>query len=520
MKKLYKVMAVLVVVVVSVVVFQNKTQSAAVTPAQFGLQEGNTVSASGSADPDIYIINSYGYKRLFLNPDIFKMYGHLRGFGAVKTISADTRDAFTTTTLFTNCESKDGVVYAVEVVGEDAGILHPLAISKQTALYQDPNFEKKTFCINNREFNWYPKGSTYTSLSQIPVYFRAGYIDPVVSGMLLQAQQRLFPYKIFSTETIRSSSVRFAGNWSDFSTGDSADFSFVLEGSSNTTNRNGVGRVSLERFRATQTGQAPINLGPLNINYRILGNIVYIQPTALVGLNLAQYEQKWYQLDLNTLVNDVALGYDVTQGANADATRQALVKFFHDEFVKPGAQQILATYPLLTPRADHGNDVVYGQNTRHVTVSINKTNLEATLHAFGDYVVRDNVHGRLIDVLKNAGLLVGYTDLEIADMREITPAELADYHTEVRNSFISGDFDSMSNFMFDLWIATNDYDIEKAYFAIPLNGVFGLDGTLALTISSFPAQDVSSVTAPSPFELYKTAFEAAFKAELQRVIGY
>lgn len=59
----------------------------AVAPADYGLKEGNTISASGSSDPDIYIVNDWGYKRLFVNPAIFNLYGHLGGFAGVKSAS-------------------------------------------------------------------------------------------------------------------------------------------------------------------------------------------------------------------------------------------------------------------------------------------------------------------------------------------------------------------------------------------------------------------------------------------------
>src|SRR3989344_498840 len=51
----------------------------AAVPGDYGLKEGNTISASGSDDPDVYIVNEQGYKRLFLNPVIFSFYGHLGG---------------------------------------------------------------------------------------------------------------------------------------------------------------------------------------------------------------------------------------------------------------------------------------------------------------------------------------------------------------------------------------------------------------------------------------------------------
>src|SRR3989344_3841335 len=39
--------------------------------AAVSLKDGDVVSAAGSSDPDVYIVNPHGYKRLFLNPAIF-----------------------------------------------------------------------------------------------------------------------------------------------------------------------------------------------------------------------------------------------------------------------------------------------------------------------------------------------------------------------------------------------------------------------------------------------------------------
>src|SRR5437868_6523667 len=68
----------------------------AAVPSDYGLTEGNTISATGSSDPDVYIVNALGYKRLFLNPVIFNFYGHLGGFAKVRSVSAAARDAFPT----------------------------------------------------------------------------------------------------------------------------------------------------------------------------------------------------------------------------------------------------------------------------------------------------------------------------------------------------------------------------------------------------------------------------------------
>jgi len=151
-----------------------------ITPSSLGftslsvlnLSEGDTISATGSADPDIYIANAWGYKRLFLNPVIFGFYAHLGGFANVKNIASSTRNMLVTSGLFRNCETNDAKVYGVEVTGEDAGILHWVNTSGAQAVMDDPDFFKKVFCINSAEFNWYSIGSEYTSVNQVPNYSR------------------------------------------------------------------------------------------------------------------------------------------------------------------------------------------------------------------------------------------------------------------------------------------------------------------------------------------------------------
>src|SRR3989338_4222039 len=144
-----------------------------------GLSEGDTISAVGSnlpageaGDPDIYIANEWGYKRLFLNPVIFGFYGHLGGFSKVKTVTSATRSIMVTSGLFRNCETNDPKIYGVETTGEDSGILHWVNTTGEQAVTDDPDFFKKVFCINSNEFNWYQKGPDYTSVNQVPPYFR------------------------------------------------------------------------------------------------------------------------------------------------------------------------------------------------------------------------------------------------------------------------------------------------------------------------------------------------------------
>ena len=136
------------------------------------LKEGDVISATGSSDPDVYIVNAWGYKRLFLNPVIFGFYGHLGGFSKVKTTVAPVRYTLVTSGLFRNCETNDQKVYGVESTGEDTAMLHWVNTSGAQAVADDSDFFKKVFCINSREFGWYKQGAPYSSVNQIPVYTR------------------------------------------------------------------------------------------------------------------------------------------------------------------------------------------------------------------------------------------------------------------------------------------------------------------------------------------------------------
>lgn len=150
------------------------SQVYATKPSDFGLKEGDLISAIFSDDPDVYIINEHGYKRLFLNPEIFKFYGHLGGFAKVSLVTPAIRDAFPTSGYFRDCEGNDTKVYGVEVKGEDTGELRWISVSGNDAVKNDPNFFKKVFCINNKEFDWYPKGKPFTAVTEVPLYSRGG----------------------------------------------------------------------------------------------------------------------------------------------------------------------------------------------------------------------------------------------------------------------------------------------------------------------------------------------------------
>ena len=144
----------------------------AAKPSDYGLKEGDLISAMFSDDPDVYIINEQGYKRLFLNAEIFNFYGHLGGFFNVKLVSEEVLDAFPTSGLFRNCEDNDPRVYGVEIESEDIGKLRWLNASATSTLSEDPNFFKKVFCVNKKEFNWYPKGLHLKFLKDLPKYER------------------------------------------------------------------------------------------------------------------------------------------------------------------------------------------------------------------------------------------------------------------------------------------------------------------------------------------------------------
>lgn len=144
-----------------------------------GLHEGDLIRSSNPQDPDIYIVNEHGYKRLFLSPAIFSFYGHLRSTN-VKRVETYF-DLLPTAGFFRNCEARDPRVYAIEVTAEDAATLRWINLSADEALVGNHDFFKQVFCINTREFNSYPKGRAYTALSQIPSYARTTLPPPAIN---------------------------------------------------------------------------------------------------------------------------------------------------------------------------------------------------------------------------------------------------------------------------------------------------------------------------------------------------
>lgn len=176
MKKLF--FALSLALVVGVGAGWGDAEVSAVSPSDVGLISGDLISATFSSDPDVYIVNEWGYKRLFLNPDIFQFYSHLGGFAQVKIVTPQVRDSFITSGYLRECETGDQRVWGVESVGEDRAMLHWINTTGEQAVLDDPYFFKKVFCINQREFSWYQIGSTYTSVRDVPDYVRLASITP------------------------------------------------------------------------------------------------------------------------------------------------------------------------------------------------------------------------------------------------------------------------------------------------------------------------------------------------------
>ena len=170
-------------------VFFSFSIVSAASPSDYGLKEGELISAIFSDDPDVYIINEHGYKRVFLNPEIFNFYKHLGGFFNIKLVTQEVRDSFPTSGLFRNCEDNDEKVYGVDIEGEDSGQLQWVNTSGEQATKDDPDFFKKVFCINRKEFNWYPKSQTaLTTVKEVPKYERIKESESISTEKKIEAK--------------------------------------------------------------------------------------------------------------------------------------------------------------------------------------------------------------------------------------------------------------------------------------------------------------------------------------------
>jgi hypothetical protein len=186
-----KIIFLITLLIIASLFFFDAREINAVNPSDYGLKEGDLISAIFSDDPDVYIINEHGYKRLFLNPEIFNFYGHLGGFFNVKLVTQEVRDSFVTSGLFRDCESNDEKVYGVDIDGEDTGQLHWVDTTGEQAVSDDPDFFKKVFCINQKEFKWYPRGISLNTVKDVPRYDRMKEIAKIATKEKLEAKAEL-----------------------------------------------------------------------------------------------------------------------------------------------------------------------------------------------------------------------------------------------------------------------------------------------------------------------------------------
>ncbi|MEK9157655.1 MAG: Asp-tRNA(Asn)/Glu-tRNA(Gln) amidotransferase subunit GatC [Patescibacteria group bacterium] len=128
------------------------------------LSEGDVIK-SDSTDPESYMINKYGYKRLILKNIFEKIFLNKQ----IKLVTRSVANKFPTTNIY-KLENTENI-YALEISGEDSAIMHALKVANPQN--QDPEFHNKIFMISEEEFNQYPQGIAYTSISQVPVYSRA-----------------------------------------------------------------------------------------------------------------------------------------------------------------------------------------------------------------------------------------------------------------------------------------------------------------------------------------------------------
>lgn len=186
----YAIHTLLVLGIVSICLLFSLRAAQADKGEEITLKEGDLVSSHAyDGDPDIFVINEHGHKRLFLNPAIFGFYGHLT-YAKVIQIPPSVKDEFKTSSFYRNCEEHDEKVYALKTSDEDEGELHHIDATEQEVTAQDADFSQEIFCINKKEFNWYRKALKYNSLSFVVPYVRPHYplikVDAPNGGELWQ----------------------------------------------------------------------------------------------------------------------------------------------------------------------------------------------------------------------------------------------------------------------------------------------------------------------------------------------
>lgn len=320
------VRALLLILSVILVVFVAVHLTSYIYAAQlesFGLKEGSLIRAADANDPNVFIINEHGYKRLFLNPVIFGFYGHLGGFSNIKNIPISARDSFLTSSLYRNCETNNPKIYTLEITGDDTGILHWLNISANQVLSQDPQFFKKVFCINSREFTWYQKSNNFTDLSQIQEYrfSQAKPSTPPGLSVDLKVNGSDNPGQIAWNSKIKAS-------WTSTGASQCAGFEYMkpINPSVETSNLSTIGEIELyNRNTFFVTDKVAVHIICYNASNQHAEDFIEVQiiPSSKPSLTVTQptetnlkigetKEIKWTSVNLTANVNIVLYGKSLT----------------------------------------------------------------------------------------------------------------------------------------------------------------------------------------------------------------
>ncbi|MEX2007980.1 MAG: fibronectin type III domain-containing protein, partial [Candidatus Spechtbacterales bacterium] len=101
----------------------------------------------------VYILNTHGYLRHLLNPDIFPMYGHL-DWENIQTVSQQTLDSLSQSSLYK--EANDPRVYHIELVNTIPTKRH---LNMTPQRFEELGYDwNQIFIINEQELEYYTEG--------------------------------------------------------------------------------------------------------------------------------------------------------------------------------------------------------------------------------------------------------------------------------------------------------------------------------------------------------------------------
>jgi hypothetical protein len=167
--------------------------NAATTFVDGDLVKSNAVNSDGTpavSSLDIYIVKTVGtktFKRLVLNPDIFKSYGHLK-WENVKTVSQAEIDAIKTSSLVRVDGDAAQKVYAVTpVTGGDTGAKSWVNVSAADFLTAGSDVDS-IYTINSTDSAAYSGKVDITSVTQLKAFYKDGTLPAgTLSGDLTVA---------------------------------------------------------------------------------------------------------------------------------------------------------------------------------------------------------------------------------------------------------------------------------------------------------------------------------------------